>query len=62
VGRFITAAGVLMLGSLAVSLDGKTSFAGFRLAAVLIATSYVIGLIALIWAPETANKPLPEDE
>ena len=62
VGRFITAAGVLVLGGLAVFLDGKTSFAGFRLAAVLIACSYIVGIIALIWAPETANKPLPEEE
>lgn len=62
VGRFITAAGVLMLGSLAVVLDGKTAYAGFRLAAVLIACSYIIGIIALIWAPETVNKTLPEED
>lgn len=62
VGRFITAGGVLILGSLAVALDGKTAFAGFRIAAVLIATSYIIGIVALIWAPETVNKPLPEED
>ena len=61
VGRFITAAGVLMLGNLALVFDGRTHFAGFRIAATLIACSYAIGLIALIWAPETNGKPLPEE-
>jgi len=23
---------------------------------------YVIGIVALIWAPETKGRPLPEDE
>lgn len=62
VGRFITAAGVLMLGGFAVLMDGRTAFAGFRLAAVMIAFSYLIGIVALIWAPETMNKPLPEED
>ena len=35
---------------------------GFRLAAMLMASSYLLGIIALIWAPETVNKPLAEDE
>jgi len=32
----------------------------FRSAAVLMSTIYLVGVIALIWAPETKGKPLPE--
>ena len=62
VGRYITAFGVFLLGPLAQTLDGLTALPGFRLAAMLLASSYLIGLMALIWAPETVNQPLPEDE
>jgi len=30
-------------------------------AAVLMSTIYLVGVVALIWAPETQGKPLPED-
>jgi hypothetical protein len=33
----------------------------FRTAAVLMSFIYLVGVIALIWAPETKGKPLPED-
>ena len=33
----------------------------FRTAAVVMSLIYVIGIVALIWAPETKGKPLPED-
>jgi hypothetical protein len=33
----------------------------FRSAAILMSTVYVVGMIALIWAPETKGKALPED-
>jgi hypothetical protein len=33
----------------------------FRTAAVLMCGIYIIGMLALIWAPETKGKPLPED-
>jgi len=29
---------------------------------MVLSCSYVIGIVALIWAPETVNKPLPEEE
>jgi hypothetical protein len=51
-----------VLGPLAQALHGLTSISGFRLAAMLLASSYLIGMVALIWAPETLNQPLPEDE
>lgn len=62
VGRYITAFGVSILGPLAVLLHGLTPMPGFRLAAIVLACSYLIGLVALIWAPETVGRPLPEDE
>jgi len=34
----------------------------FRAAAIVMCSIYVIGLIALIWAPETKGRPLPTDE
>ena len=27
-----------------------------------LASSYLLGIVALIWAPETLGRPLPEDE
>jgi len=33
----------------------------FRTAAIIMSSIYIIGMIALIWAPETKGKPLPED-
>jgi len=62
VGRYVTAFGLIILGPLAEMLQGLTSLPGFRMAAMVLASSYLIGLVALIWAPETVNQPLPEDE
>jgi MFS family permease len=33
----------------------------FRVTAMVMASVYVVGMVALIWAPETKGKPLPED-
>jgi len=61
-GRFVAAMAPLILVGLAGALEGKFPIAGFRLAAVLVSTSYLLGFLALIWAPETKDRPLPEDE
>ncbi len=34
----------------------------FRKAATILSFVFVLGLVALIWAPETKGRPLPEDE
>ncbi|MBI4658088.1 MAG: MFS transporter [Verrucomicrobia bacterium] len=62
VGRYVTAFGVSILGPLAGLLHGLTPMPGFRLAAIVLASSYLIGIVALVWAPETVDQPLPEDE
>jgi hypothetical protein len=33
----------------------------FRTAAVMMSSIYLVGIVALIWAPETKGTPLPED-
>jgi MFS family permease len=61
VGRYIAAIGPLTLGQLALALHGSLHMPGFRLAALVVGSAYLLGAIALIWAPETLNEPLPED-
>ncbi len=61
VGRYLSAFGPLTLGKLALALQGKFEIQGFRLAAMLVASAYFLGILSLIWAPETVNQPLPED-
>ena len=62
VGRFVAATGPITLGTLSAMWEGKYETQGFRMAALVISCSYAIGLVALIWAPETKDQPLPEDE
>ena len=52
--RYLAAPAPILLGYLSVVLS-------FRTAAVLMSTVYLVGMIALIWAPETKDAPLPED-
>jgi MFS family permease len=33
----------------------------FRTVAILMCSIYLVGIVALLWAPETKGKPLPED-
>ncbi|HTU25962.1 MAG TPA: MFS transporter, partial [Pirellulales bacterium] len=58
-GRFIAAAGPLTLGFLT-----STVFKGYteplRYAGVTLSLIFVIGLLALPFAPETRGRPLPE--
>jgi len=52
--RYLTAPGPLLLGQL-------TLLWSFRTAAVIMSSVFLVGLIALVWAPETKGQPLPED-
>jgi MFS family permease len=51
--RYLAAPAPTLMGYLAALMS-------FRSAAVLMSTIYLVGVIALIWAPETKGKPLPE--
>jgi MFS family permease len=53
--RYLAAPGPIVFGYLATLMS-------FRSAAVLMSTIYLVGVITLIWAPETHGEPLPEDE
>jgi predicted MFS family arabinose efflux permease len=52
--RYLAAPAPILLGYLSTILS-------FRTAAVVMSSVYLIGMIALIWAPETKGQPLPED-
>jgi len=51
--RYLAAPAPILLGYMAAS-------AGIRQAAIIMCSVYLIGMFALIWAPETRNKSLPE--
>jgi MFS family permease len=53
--RYLAAPFPMLLGILSTMMN-------FRTAAMLMTLIYVVGMVALIWAPETKGKPLPEDE
>jgi MFS family permease len=52
--RYLTAPFPFLLGWLSTRMP-------FRTVAVIMTSIYFVGIIALIWAPETKGKPLPED-
>lgn len=52
--RYLAAPAPIVLGYLSTGL-------GIRTAALLMSFIYVLGMVALIWAPETKDQPLPEE-
>jgi MFS family permease len=52
--RYLAAPFPLLLGWL-------VTFIPFRTVAVIMCSIYLVGIVALIWAPETKGQPLPED-
>ena len=52
--RYLAAPAPTLFGYLATLMT-------FRTAAMLMCSIYLVGIIALIWAPETKGQPLPED-
>jgi hypothetical protein len=60
--RYLAAPAPIVMGQLSSLLkDNYGVTEPFRVAAVIMCSVYVIGIVALIWAPETKGKPLPED-
>jgi MFS family permease len=51
--RYLAAPAPILFGYLATMMS-------FRTAAIMMATVYLAGIVALVWAPETKGKPLPE--
>ena len=60
VARYATALGVSTLGSLQLLYASWGFAAPFRWATVSIASFYLLGLVALLYAPETKDQQLPE--
>ena len=52
--RYLAAPAPALLGVLSTQI-------GFRNAAAAMAFVYIVGMVALIWAPETKGRELPED-
>jgi MFS family permease len=52
--RYLAAPAPILLGYLATLMS-------FRTAAVVMSSVYVVGMLALVWAPETKGRSLPED-
>ncbi len=61
VGRFVAAAGPAALGILS-GVVYKDTPEPLRYAGITMCAVYVIGLVALPFAPETKGQPLPEEE
>jgi MFS family permease len=58
--RYLAAGFPLMLSELNMRLFNNGVNEPFRKAAMILSFIFVLGLVALIWAPETKGKPLPE--
>jgi MFS family permease len=52
--RYLAAPFPFLLGWLSTMMP-------FRTVAVIMSSIYLVGIVALLWAPETKGKPLPED-
>ncbi|SKA81920.1 Predicted arabinose efflux permease, MFS family [Prosthecobacter debontii] len=66
VGRFVAASGPFTLGSLQAALKAgattpEAKLEAFRNACSYMSVIFVIGLIALMFMPETKGRPMPED-
>lgn len=67
VGRFVAASGPFTLGQLQAALKAgattpEAKIEAFRNAATYMSAIFLLGLVALIFLPETKGRPLPEDE
>lgn len=60
--RYLAAPFPILMMNLRTLLQDNGVEHPFRMAAVMMSFIYVIGIVALIWAPETKGQPLPEDD
>jgi MFS family permease len=60
IARYVAVPGPAMMTGMAKTLFGHTA-EPMRYAGVTMCACFLIGIVALIWAPETRGQPLPED-
>ena len=58
--RYLAAGFPPMLMSLNFMLVEQGVEDSFRVAATIMSSIFVVGMVTLIWAPETKGQPLPE--
>jgi hypothetical protein len=66
VGRFVAATGPFTLGALQAALKAgattpEAKLMAFRNACSYMSAIFLLGLVALVFLPETKGRPLPED-
>lgn len=61
-GRFAAAGGSLFSAKLATDVFAKSGTPdNLRYSAMTMCVIFVVGIVAVLWAPETKGQPLPED-
>ncbi len=60
IGRYVAAIGPFTMGALIAVFKDSGEIQGWRNTGVLMSLFFLIGLVALPFAPETRGKPLPE--
>jgi hypothetical protein len=48
------------LTTMKLALERRGVHEPFRVSASVLASIFVLGLVTLVWAPETKDQPLPE--
>jgi MFS family permease len=62
VGRYVASLGPLAFASVAATLVGRFDTPAFRVAALIVSSIYIVGIVAAFCGPETMDQPLPEDQ
>ncbi len=62
VGRVLAALVIILKNPIRNAFEGMGFAEPFRTVSLVLASIYLLGLVVLIWAPETKGKPLPTDD